>query len=205
MTKPTLLRTRIKPVRGDRRQPRARLAPEKVAVPMEPLADPAEEGPLYDEQQVLRTEILMAKGIRDRRQLMALLDVGDYRRMDKYIDRVNARWEMIGAANNLNRHRGEGLQRLDLVESEMWSLISNTEDDKVKIVTLRSILEVHAQRTQLLGLTQRVVERMTGTDGVAVVEFATRVSTHDKMSRLAQRMLQMIEERTGTKVIDHES
>lgn len=188
------------------------LTPEKVAVPLPPPVGSEDEmsGPLWEEQQVARTEILMTKGIRDPRQLMALLDIDKRHTMNRYIDRVHARWEMFGANNNLSRHRGEGLNRLDLIESEMWSLIHNTASDQVKIVTLRSIIEVHKERNLLLGLTQRVVERMSGTDGHAVTEFSTRVNDHDRMARLANRMLELLAERTGgpgdrAKVINHAS
>lgn len=171
------------------------LTPKTVYVPDEPVYGDDEPG-LRDEQQVARTEILMAKGVRDRRQLMALLNVGDYRTMDRYIKRVYARWEMLGANRDFARHRGEGLARLDMLESELWSRVSNTGDDRVALVALKTITDVQKQRMDLLGLTPKVVERLT-TQGNDNIPFTKRLATHDMMARVASRMLSLVEERTG--------
>ena len=104
--------------------------PSHIDVPSAPIIyDPrkSEERPLYEEQQVCRVELLMAKGIRRKRQLMSVLQIKDHRQIDRYIARVLALWEMTGTSREHARHRGEGLNRLDLVESELWSKLGTSK------------------------------------------------------------------------------
>lgn len=172
----------------------AGLAPTTVVVPDPPMYgsdDPA----LRDEQQVARTEILMTKGVRDRRQLMALLDVDDHRTMDRYIKRVYARWEQLGASRDLSRHRGEGLNRLDMIESEAWAQVGNAEQAGLKLLGLKLITEVQKQRLELLGITPKVISDMNNSASDNL-KFTQRVATHDTLSRVAKRMMMMVEERT---------
>ena len=174
--------------------------PERVIVPPEPTYD--ERDPtLRDEQQVARVELLMIKGIRQKRQLMLLLEVDDPRQMDRYMSRVQARWELMGSTQDYSRARGEGLTRLDLVESELWSLTQNMEDPTRKQSIMQTILNVHKHRMDLLGLTPKVIEHI-GLGNESDVAFSKVASTHERMSMLAARMMKMIEERT--KVIEHE-
>ncbi len=169
----------------------AHVAPATVVVPDPP--NYGDDDPtMRDEQQVVRTEILMTKGIRDRRQLMALLEVRDQRTMDRYIKRVYARWEQLGSSRDLTRHRGEGLNRLDLVESEAWAQVSNAEHPMVKLAGLKLVSEVHRQRLELLGLTPKVIADMNNSAGDNI-KFSQRVASHETLSRVASRMLAMID------------
>jgi len=174
--------------------------PDRVAIPPDPTYDDSDPA-LRDEQQVARVELLMLKGIRQKRQLMLLLNVNDHRQMDRYISRVLARWELVGSNQDYSRARGEGLQRLDLVESELWSMTQNLDDVGRKQTIMQTILNVHKHRMDLLGLTPKVIEHIgIGTD--SDVAFSKTVGTHERLSMLAARMMKMIEERT--KVIEHE-
>jgi hypothetical protein len=173
--------------------------PDRVVIPPDPTYDDSDPA-LRDEQQVARVELLMLKGIRQKRQLMLLLNVADHRQMDRYISRVQARWELVGANQDYSRARGEGLQRLDLIESELWAKTQNMEDARVSQTLLQTILNVHRHRMDLLGLTPKVIEHIgIGTD--SDVAFSKTAGTHERLSMLAARMMRMIEERT--KVIEH--
>src|SRR6202000_1319693 len=121
---------------------------------------------------VARVELLMIKGIRQKRQLMLLLDVDDPRQMDRYMGRVLARWELTGTSQDYARARGEGLTRLDLVESELWSLTQNLEDVTRKQAILQTILNVHKHRMDLLGLTPKVIEHVCLGNGESDVGFS---------------------------------
>lgn len=181
------------------------LLPDRVYVPDQPIYDrEAGEAQEYDEQQVARIELMMMKGIRSKRQLMVMLDITDSRAMDRYIKRVHARWSVFGTTQEFARHRGEGLSRLDLVESELWSRLSNL-DQKVTpsapLGYLNAILKVHEHRAEMLGLTPKVIAHIgTSEDGGAA--FTKTVVDHDRLAAIALRMHEMIEERM--KVIDHD-
>lgn len=178
--------------------------PDRVDVPDPPTYDRENgEAQEYDEQQVARVELLMIKGVRSKRQLMALLDIKDGRAMDRYMKRVHARWEMFGTTQDFARHRGEGLARLDLVESEAWSRLSNLDqksNPQTSINYLNTILKVHEHRAELLGLTPKVIAHIgTGEDGSN--QLTRRVIQQDRLAAVAMRMAEMIDERM--KVIEH--
>lgn len=177
------------------------LTPRQVQIPAEPLYG-EDDAALRDEQQVMRVEILMTKGVRSPQQLMALLGITSKPKMDRFIKRVHARWELGGTSQEFARHRGESFVRLDLIESELWSTASNTEDERVKQVALKNIIDLQAQRQALLGLTPKVIERLT-TQGAEGTAFSRRVQTHERLSLVAQRMLTLIEQRTGMQVLEH--
>lgn len=178
--------------------------PAQVYVPDPPIYDRSTEMGEYDEQQVARVELLMLKGIRSRRQLQALLDIHDARTMDRYMRRVHARWEVFGTTRDYARHRGEGLARLDLIESEIWSKLSNLDEKaspQVSLNYLNALLKVQEYRADTLGLTPKVIAHIGNTDDMGS-DFSRMVLKHDRLSQLVQRMHEMIEERS--KVIDHE-
>jgi len=106
---------------------------------------------LRDEQQVLRVEILILKGIQAKHQLMELLEIEDYRQLDRYIKRVYARWELEGTVSILRRERGEGLQRLDLIENELWVSLSNTTNHAVKQRVLKNLMRLQRLRNDMIG------------------------------------------------------
>jgi hypothetical protein len=199
---PRTERVSTRKLKGAMPKAEAASMPSHIDVPSVPIYDPrkSEERPLYEEQQVWRVEHLMAKGIRGKRQLMTLLDIKDHRQIDRYIARVSARWEMTGTSKDHARHRGEGLNRLDLVESELWSKLGNIEDPRIRIKTLKAILDVHDRRVELQGLTPKVIERI-GLDKASTVDFSKSKVSHDKVSRIAARMLELIGERTGKVIV----
>lgn len=182
--------------------------PKQVGVAPPPVYNTQEERGLYEEQQVARTELLMLKGVRDRRQLMVLLDIDNDRTMDRFINRVYARWEVIGSTTDYARHRGEGLKRLDTIEQELWSKLQE-EDNQVRTlsgtdlrnqtVILKTLLDVHGQRTTLLGLTPKVIERIGDVDLKDMKELDTRHANTALLGKVAQRMLEIVAENTKPK------
>lgn len=177
--------------------------PAHIDVPAEPsYAREGDEKHEHEEQQVARVELMMTKGVRAKRTLMALLDIRDGRAMDRYIRRVFARWEMLGTTQDFARHRGEGLNRLDVVESELWSKMSNLDPKTAPTAALnylQTILKVQETRNDLLGLTPKVIAHIGSMtdDG----EVSRRIVQQDRLAQVAQRIQQMIQERTT--VIDH--
>ena len=201
---PRTERVSTRKLKGAMPKAEAASMPSHIDVPSAPIIyDPrkSEERPLYEEQQVWRVELLMTKGIRRKGDLMTMLGIKDYRAMDRYITRVFARWELFGTTREHARHRGEGLNRLDLIESELWSRLGNIEDPRIRIKTLKAILDVHDRRVELQGLTPKVIERI-GLDKASTVDFSKSKVSHGKVSRIAARMVELIGEQTG-KVIEH--
>jgi hypothetical protein len=176
----------------------ANLLPPVIKVPDDPTVPrEGESKDLHDEQQVWRVEILMTKGIRDRRLLSGMLDIKDYRVLDRYISRVHARWEMTGTQQDHARNRGEGLRRLDLIESELWAKLQNQEDARVSNALLNTILNVQRQRGEMLGLTPKVIERIGSIEAEGAT-FTRQAIAHDRLTMLAQRMMTLIEDRAKT-------
>ncbi len=176
----------------------AALLPPKITVPDDPtFVREGDNKELHDEQQVLRVEILMTKGIRNRRQLTTLLDIKDLKTTDRYIARVHARWEMNGTQQDHARSRGEGLNRLDLIESELWSKLQNQGDARISVSILNTILQVQRQRSEMLGLTPKVIERIGSIEAEGAT-FTRQAIAHDRLTMLAQRMMQLIDDRAKT-------
>lgn len=183
--------------------------PTRVVVPPPPTYSDNDPGDrtLRDEQQVARVEILMTKGVREKAQLMTLLGIEDFRQITRYMERVYARWELYGGHQDLARQRGETLNRLDLIEQELWQRVNNNNDSdpRVALVALNNLTQLSAQRTSLLGLTPKVIERMNSQDAGDSIAFARRITGHEKMARVVARMAEMLEERTaGLKVIEQD-
>lgn len=184
--------------------------PKQVTIPADPTyprEDGGEERVLHDEQQVARVELMMLKGIRSRRTLMTLLDVEDSRLMDRYIKRVHARWELGGVSQEFARHRGEGLSRLDLIESEMWAKLQNLDEKtspQISLNYLKALADIARQRADLLGLTPKVIAHIgamdDGTSDVAVLN-----RDQHRVVTVLNRIQSMIAERMGdnAKVIEH--
>lgn len=185
------------------------LMPRTVSVPADPTYprdDGGEDRVLHDEQQVARVELMMLKGIRSRRTLMTLLEVDDARIMERYIKRVHARWELGGVSQEFARHRGEGLARLDLIESEMWAKLQNLDEKvspQIPLNYLRALLEVARQRADLLGLTPKVIAHIGSLDD-GTSEVASLNRDQHRMVSVLGRIQAMIAERTGQeKVIEY--
>ena|SRR5208337_5083749 len=98
---------RRKKSRANARDP---MRPRVIQPPPKPTYPPGPEtGLLRDEQQVARVEILMTRGVRDKRELMRHLDVDDPRQMERYIQRVDARWEPLGQSLRIRSLDAAGL------------------------------------------------------------------------------------------------
>jgi len=181
--------------------------PKMVRVPIDPTY-PREGGngnqAMHDEQQVARVELLMLKGVRTPHQLMTLLDISSPALMATYIRRVHARWEIGGSTREFTRHRGEALSKLDLLESEMWSKLSNLDEKTSPQITLNylnSILNVQTRRNDILGLTAKVIQHIGLTTNDP--ELAKRASEHEVLTKVVSRLVARIEDRA--KVIEHET
>lgn len=181
--------------RGRRGIRQVELDPPRVNLPIEPTR---EEKGLRHEQEVARVEILMLKGIRSRHQLGALLGYDDLRRVDSMIRKVHARWEITAGGMDVRRHRGEALHKLDLLESELWSILSNTEDVKEKIVAAKTIIEAQDRRNPLLGLTKEALKSHDGSQERD--SFAVELGRHQQMKEMAERMSALLK----GQVLEHE-
>jgi len=187
---------RRKKSRSNARDP---MRPRVNKAPPEPTYPPGPEtGLLRDEQQVARVEMLMTRGVRDKRQLMQHLDVDDPRQMERYIKRVEARWELLGQSQDLARHRGEGLARLDLIERTLWARVQQRGPDGTAASLedyLRfadAVLHVQEQRNELLGLTPAAVERLVNSE--PTLNFSRSKAAHEQVAKVAARILELIEE-----------
>lgn len=183
------------------------LLPAYVDVPKEPDYDKSVDRQEHEEQQVARVEIMMTKGVRSKRNLMALLDIRDGREMDRYIRRVHARWETLGTQNEFARHRGEGLNRLDLIEGEIWARVGQLDPkhpntSQVVLQHFAAVLKVQEMRSELLGLTPKVIAHIT-TMPDADGDISRRITQHERLAGIAARMMDLIREREAM-VIDHE-
>jgi len=177
--------------------------PRSIKVPPPPTRG-EDEGPLRDEQQVLRTEEMMLKGIRHRLTLMKLLEIDDPRQMDRYMERVKARWEMVGSNQDFARARGESLQRLDKLEYAMWTRLDEVKNHALAAGLGRTILSIAAHRADLLGLTPKIIATIGNpTDSDQL--FKKESAAHERVARLASRMVELLDERMkSSKVIEHE-
>jgi len=175
------------------------MRPRVIQPPPKPTYPPGPEtGLLRDEQQVARVEMLMTRGVRDKRQLMRHLEVDDPRQMERYIQRVHARWELFGQTQILARHRGEGLERLYLIERTLWARIQQRGPDGTTASLedyLRfadAVLELQKQRNELLGLTPEAIERLNTSE--PTINFSRNKAAHEHMAMVAARILELIEE-----------
>ena len=176
-----------------------------------PLYSRDEARDLWEEQQVMRAENLMTKGLRDRRKLMDALQIDDARTMDRIMRKVHARWEMAGLNRDHARARGEGMARLDMIERALWIKLDETvlemvagkavqvpaADVKEQIVILKTIADVQKQRADLQGLTEKTIERLGQSGSDAAANFARKVGQHEQLAALASRALQMLESQNG--------
>ena len=107
----------------------------------------------------------MLKGVVRPDIIATMLGLGT-RQVQRYQERVEAALDHHrGEGRNIARFRGEALARLDLVESEAWAAygaIDNQRDpsvrDRVKVLGL--IASLQDQRSALLGLSPKVIERI---------------------------------------------
>lgn len=145
------------------------------------------------DQDVTRVEMLMLKGVTRPEVVGRLLDLPT-RTVTRYIARVHARWEISGGGRTITRFRGEALARLDLVEQEAWSKYGNQEAARDQVAFLKLILDIATQRSTLLGLSPKVVER------IALMpeqqhELLSRLTAHKGLADMAGRLTQIVAER----------
>lgn len=179
------------------------IMPQSVYIPAEPIYDRSENLNEYDEQQVARVELLMMKGIRSKAQLKVMLDIKNGATLERYIKRVYARWEVFGSTREYSRHRGEGLARIDLLESEMWSKYSNLDikaSPQIALNYLSAISRLQQQRNDMLGLTPKVIAHITAGED-AGSEFSRMSFKHEALTKLVARMNEVIEQRA--KVLEY--
>ena len=153
-----------------------------------------------EEHQSVRIELLMLKGVRSKTTLMQLVGVTDKRVMARLIARVHARWETYGSVNEVRQLRGEGLSRLDLIENDLWLAVQNSEDQKIKQVALRSLLEASKQRSELLGLTARRIDLLL--NQLSVSDGGGQFSYHARLIDVARRMSEIVAARMEGTVIE---
>ena len=166
---------------------------ERLHIPPPPTAERMDE---RDEQQVARVETLMIKGFTDIGQLCGLLNVPDRRQMERYIRRVNARWEIGGTKANLAQERGRALRRLREIQQQYWVLLQNMDDKdpRAKIVILNSLLQVNQHEERLLGLTDKEVANLNNRS--ADNEAVMRMRRQEKLAGVAKRLGELLHTRT---------
>ena len=128
--------------------------PKSVALPIDPTRD---ERPLIEEQNIARVEILMLKGVRDRRQLGQMLGI-DSRAISRLMDKVLARWEITGGGMDIARHRGEAIRKLDQLESGLWETLDTTPDVRAKIATAKTLVDVIGKAAEMRGINKTQAE-----------------------------------------------
>ncbi|WP_267358903.1 MULTISPECIES: hypothetical protein [unclassified Methylobacterium] len=156
-------------------------------------------------------EMLLLKGITRPEIIGQLLDLNT-RVVMRFIDRVHARWEISGGGRTITRFRGEALARLELLEQEAWSryaALGNKKDpspkDEVKLLKL--LLDIQGQRNALLGLSQKVVERI-GLMPDQSAEVVSRLAAQQGLAAMATRLTELLAERRAAlepETIDHET
>lgn len=178
------------------------LMPTTIHIPPPPAYDD-DDRTLRSEQQIARVELLMLKGIRNKTQLGALLEINDRRTLDRYVAAVYARWEMVGTTREFTRHRGEALQRLDLVESELWSRLQNL-DQKVSSGTalqyLNTIVRCNIHRAEMHGLTPKMIAHIGSADPSTLDDVVRKVSQHTNLTKALGTLSELLEAR----VVEHE-
>lgn len=171
---------------------------QRVHAPPDATIPAGADKELRAEQDVSRVELLMLKGVVRPDIIGAMLGLGT-RQVQRYQERVEARWTITGGGRNIARFRGEALARLDLVEQEAWAAygaIDNQRDpsvrDRVKVLAL--IASLQDQRSALLGLSPKVIERI-GALPEASSEVVSRMAAQRELATMAARLFQILAER----------
>lgn len=183
---------------------------QRVHRPPETTVTAKDDKALHEEQQISRVEMLMLKGVVRPDIIGAMLDLGT-QHVQKLQDRVHARWEITGGGRTIARFRGEALTRLDLLEQEAWSTygsLDNRKDpsvrDRVKVLGL--IASLQDQRSALLGLSPKVIERI-GLLPDHSAEVLARFAAQKDLAVMATRLTQILAERRAAldgETIDHD-
>ena len=159
---------------------------EGLRVPPEPTYSSDKDPALYDEQQVTRCEIMMAKGVRDPAKLQKLLNLQDRAKVQSYIERVEARWKIGGGEKNIARCRGEQLFLLRALEAEIWRKIEGSNQStafdargrrvenaigvRELLRLIGRILAISARRAEVQGLTKEAIKNFFAKGKCILVE-----------------------------------
>lgn len=171
---------------------------QRVHAPPDATIPAGADKELRAEQDVSRVELCMLRGVTKPGIIGAMLDLPT-RTVMRYQERVEARWTITGGGRSITRYRGEALARLDLVEQEAWAAygaIDNQRDpsvrDRVKVLAL--IASLQDQRSALLGLSPKVIERI-GALPEASCEVVSRMAAQRDLATMAARLFQILAER----------
>ena len=180
-----------------------------VDVPPPPnYPDKGKDKSLHDIQQASRVERLMLRGVRNDQMIMATLELSSMSALKKYKTMVYARWELTGSENDIRRHRGEAVSRLDSISEKVWDTIDNSEDSKEVQMAIKNLITIEQTRNGLLGLNQRAIERLSETVTDVKIAFTDRTEKHQAMAQIINRAIEMMEteenEKDG-KTINHQS
>ena len=188
----------------------ASAAAARIHVPPPATVAATEDRATRDDQHVTRVEMILLKGITRPEIIGQLLDLPT-RTVQRFIERVHARWEITGGGRTISRFRGEALARLDLVEQETWSryaALGNKGDPSPKDEArmLKLLLDIQGQRNALLGLSPKVIERL-GVLPDRSGEVVSRLAAQRDLATMAARLTQLLAERRAAlgDVIEHET
>ena len=153
---------------------------------------------LYEEQQVARTEIVMLHGERDAGVIARRLKISPKAAFN-YVERVLARWEIVGSERNIRRMRGEALQRLDAMEREVWEQYGDLGRRGFggKVACLNIALKIHELRNQMNGLTAEAIDAMPDhpNENSSIVQ--ARMEKQERLAKLGRTVLRILSEETA--------
>lgn len=134
----------------------------RVSVPDVPYVDRYSDPQQWDDQQMARIEMLMLKGVTEPRVLQQMLQMPDRNKIIRWIDRIHVKWATVGGGQKLKRYRGEAMNKLDLVQSELWVMANGMResDSRGYIVAMQQIMAAIRFQGELSGLTPQAIERM---------------------------------------------
>ena len=166
-----------------------------VDIPPPPnFPDKGSEKYLYDTQQAGRVERLMLRGVRNDQFIMQELEIKSESKLKRYKEMVYARWQLIGSDNDLKVHRGEALNRLDMISAELWKHIDQCKEAKEISMMIKNLITIEQTRNGLIGLHQKAIERMQEKVTDVQIAFSQRTETHQALASVAARALEMLEE-----------
>lgn len=168
---------------GETAEERA-LIPAKLHVPKLPLGKMARD----DRQDVITTgvESLMRKGVKNPRRILALLGGKqsgmDLRTINACITRVYRRWEIGMSEHNQSRIRAEQLQKLGVIETEVWEMLDGDTTTQERMNLLKMQQEVIKNQALMAGI------KMSGDVNVSISQ--TNVTNNGSGGQVQQQIAQ---------------
>ena len=169
------------------------LIPAKVHVPTLPVGKMTK----LDKQDVITTgvEALMRKGFKNPSRILALLGGKqsglDARTIKACISRVYRRWEITMSEHNQTRVRAEQLQKLGVIEQEVWAMLDGNTTNQERMNLLKMQQEVIKNQAMLAGV------KLTGDVNVNISQtnvtnngFGGKVQEEIEQKKLQQNMAQ---------------